>query len=250
VFSNLITYGLQKSAFTAILGACLLVSACTVPPAQHTGVYDPYEASNRQMHAFNKKLDTKLVGPTAKGYGAIIPPFVDRRISNFASFMGLPRQAVNNLLQGDIPGLSETVLRFATNGITLGLFDPATDFGIPDNDADFGQTLAYHGFPQGFYHEWPLLGPSTERDTAGFIIDTVLDPVNFILPSSTTGMGTTFSILDRLGDRNDFSDIIEQTLYNSEDSYLTARSLYLQNRAFKLNKGVNEDTLEDPFSDF
>lgn len=224
-----------------------VLSACT-PPVSQYAFNDPYESQNRKMHKFNKGLDSALVGPTAKGYAFITPPLLVNIIGNVAEFLGLPGQAVNNILQGDAKGLGQTVTRFALNSLTFGIGDLATNAGVPDNNADFGQTLNVWKFRQGVYHEVPLLGPSTERDTIGFIVDTTLNPSNFILPSSAVGL--TFGILDRLGDRNKYSDFIEDTLYNSDDSYATARSLYLQNRNFKLNSGVNEDSLEDPFADF
>ncbi len=247
---------LKSSSYTSIYRAIsvlittlVVLSACTVPVSK-SEFNDPYESQNRKMHEFNKGLDRALVGPTAKGYGFITPPLIIHIVGNVAGFLGLPGQAVNNVLQGDIKGLRQTVSRFAVNSLTFGLGDLATDAGIPDNNADFGQTLHVWKFRQGVYHEIPLLGPSTERDTIGFIVDTALNPTNFILPSGTDGVGLTFGVLDRLGDRNQYSDVIEDTLYNSEDSYATARSLYLQNRNFKLNGGITEDSLEDPFADF
>lgn len=232
-----------------LIAAIGMLSACTTPVSK-TEFNDPYESQNRKMHEFNKSLDRALVGPTAKGYGFITPPLIIHIIGNISGFLGLPGQAVNNVLQGDVKGFGQTISRFAVNSLTFGLGDLATEAGIPDNNADFGQTLHVWKFRQGVYHEVPLLGPSTERDTIGFIVDTALNPTNFILPSGTDGVGLTFGILDRLGDRNQYSDVIEDTLYNSDDSYATARSLYLQNRNYKLNGDIIEDSLEDPFADF
>lgn len=191
-----------------------------------------------------------LVGPAAKGYGAITPFVVIIVIDNLANFLGLPSQAVNNVLQADAKGFRETFLRFTVNALTFGMGDLATEVGIRDNNADFGQTLHVWKFKQGIYHEMPVLGPSTTRNTIGFIVDTTLNPTKYILPNTTDYLGQTFSILDRLGDRKQYSDIVEDTLYKSEDSYTAARSLYLQNRNYKLNEGVNEKELEDPFADF
>ncbi len=229
-----------------LVATAIMLSACTQPVSK-SAFNDPYEPQNRKVHAFNKGLDRALVGPTAKGYGFITPPVLVNMVDNVAGYLGLPGQAVNNILQNDAKGLGQTVLTFTLNTLTFGLGDLATNAGVPDNNADFGQTLDVWGFRQGIYHEVPVLGPSTERDTIGFIVDTALNPTSLVVPA---GVSTGFSVLDRLGDRNEFSDVIEETLYESEDSYATARSLYLQNRNFKLNNGVNEDSLEDPFADF
>ncbi len=249
IFKQSIFSGASHTAFVLLATLCVL-SACARPDAPTAAFNDPYEASSRNVHAFNKGLDKALVGPTAKGYGAITPPVVINMISNFSGYLGLQGQAVNNILQGDAKGLGQTILTFAVNSLTFGVGDLASEAGIKDNNADFGQTLHVWGVGQGIYHEMPVLGPSTTRDTVGFVVDTVINPVNLLESSNARWAGFGFSVLDRLGDRNQFSDIVEETLYNSEDSYITARSLYLQNREFFLNKGVNEDSLEDPFADF
>ena len=235
---------------TVFFTALCVLSACAAPVTK-TAIYDPYEKSSRKVHAFNKGLDRALIGPTAKGYGFITPPVLIHTISNFSGYLGLPGQAVNNILQADAKGFGQTLLTFTVNSLTFGLGDLASEAGITDNNADFGQTLHVWGVGQGIYHEMPVLGPSTTRDTIGFVVDTVINPVNLLESSDARWAGFGFSVLDRLGDRNQYSEVIEDTLYNSEDSYIAARSLYLQNRDFKLNKGtINEDSLEDPFADF
>ena len=204
----------------AILSA---LSACAVPVSE-IDTNDPNDGSSRSIHEFNKGLDQALVGPTAKGYGYILPKVVRRTVSNAAGYLGLPIQAVNNILQADPKGLGQTVLRFTVNSLTFGLGDLATEAGIPDNNADFGQTLHVWGVGQGAYLEMPVLGPSTTRDTVGFLIDTAINPVNYIIPNEPL-VGPSFYILDRLSDRNQYSDVIEETLYNSDDSHATAKSL-------------------------
>ena len=48
---------------------------------------------------------------------------------------------------------------------------------------------------------------------------------------------------------NEYDDVINGILYETEDSYATARSLYLQNRRFNLGtKETNLDDLEDPYA--
>ncbi len=248
VFQQLKYIGLFCRILVVIV-ALTALSACSAPVSR--GEFnDPYEASSRKVHAFNKGFDKMIFGPTAKGYVTITPPLLVRVISNFAGFVGLAGQAVNNVLQADAKGFGETILRFTVNALTFGLGDPATEAGIPDNNADFGQTLYVWNVKQGVYHEFPLLGPSTTRDTAGFFVDILINPVNLLNSNLISGVGASLYVLDQLGDRSQYSTFYEETLYNSEDSYATARNIYLQNRSFFLNKGVVEDSLEDPFADF
>lgn len=249
VISNELKYlGLSRRIIVVLAMLCAL-SACATSVSK--GEFnDPYENSSRKVHAFNKAFDKAVYGPAAKGYVTITPPLLVRVASNFAGFIGNGVQAVNNILQADVKGLGETVLRFSVNALTFGLGDLATEVGIPDNNADFGQTLHVWNVGQGAYHEIPLLGPSTTRDTAGFFVDLVINPLNMVDSASVRWSAVGFYVLDRLSDRSQYSTFYEETLYNSEDSYATARNLYLQNRDFFLNKGVSEDSLEDPFADF
>jgi phospholipid-binding lipoprotein MlaA len=252
--SSLVVYkqfkyiGIFYRVFVVIV-ALTALSACSAPVAR--GEFnDPYEASSRKVHAFNKGFDKAIFNPSAKGYVAITPPLVVRMVSNFAGFIGLGGQAVNNVLQADAKGFGETALRFAVNALTFGLGDLATEAGIPDNNADFGQTLYVWNVKQGVYHEIPLLGPSTTRDTVGFFVDLAINPLNIADAPNARWAGVGLFVLDRLGDRSQYSAFYDEMLYNSEDSYATARNIYLQNRNFFLNKGVVEDTLEDPFANF
>ena len=43
--------------------------------------------------------------------------------------------------------------------------------GLEERDTGFGETLAVWGANEGAYLVLPVLGPSTERDTAGLIVD-------------------------------------------------------------------------------
>ena len=51
-------------ACTVVLTAC----ASTNGARNADGIFDPYEQDNRKVHAFNRKLDEKLVRPAASGY--------------------------------------------------------------------------------------------------------------------------------------------------------------------------------------
>jgi len=224
-----------------------MLSACTASVSK-SNFNDPYEKSSRKMHKFNIAFDKALVNPASKGYVTVTPPVFVRMIGNFASFLGLPLQALNNILQGNPKALAQTVSTAAVNAFTFGLGDLASEAGIPDNNADFGQTLSVWKFKQGIYYEMPIIGPSTTRDTVGFFIDLVINPLNLVGTSSEHLASFGFTVLDKLGKRSQYSDFYNETLYGSEDSYATARSLYLQNRNYFLNNGVNENTLEDPFA--
>lgn len=229
----------------------LLAAGCSVPPPGQD-VWDPEEPVNRRVHEFNKQVDKKLYRPVAKGYGAVVPPLVDRGISNLADHLSIPGEIVNSAIQLNFEDVTINTIRFLTNTVfgLGGLYDFATAAGMDENvDTDFGETLYVYGFPEGVYLELPFLGPRTERDTYGLVVDFFLDPVGSLLPSRYRKVTLPLYVADKIGDRNEFDEVISGILYGSEDSYVTARSIYLQNRRFELQGGkVDVDTLEDPYA--
>lgn len=131
--------------------------------------------------------------------------------------------------------------------------DPYSAAGNEAKDTDFGETLAVWGFNEGAYVELPIFGPSTERASIGFLIDTVFDPMGFALPSSTSAVRTGARIGDKLQTRHVFGDQVDEVLYESTDSYVISRLIYLQNRRFEIGASVTETGIDpyiDPYAEF
>jgi len=134
---------------------------------------DPFESYNRAMFAFNDGLDRTVVQPVAKGYKAVLPTFVRTGVTNFFSNLGDVWIGVNNFLQGKVDrGLSDS-FRVVVNTLFGfgGLIDVASDLNLEKHNEDFGQTLAVWGVGSGPYLVLPIFGPSTVRDTGGFVVD-------------------------------------------------------------------------------
>jgi phospholipid-binding lipoprotein MlaA len=233
-----------------LLSAVLLVSACAAAPAPQTP-QDPYENVNRSVHAFNKGVDSALLRPVSKGYGAVVPAPVRQGVNNFAENLEGPGDVVNNLLQGRIGNAGQNTLVFLTNSImgVGGIFDAATAIGIPRKPTDFGETLHVWGAGEGNYVELPLLGPSTERDAVGRVVDIALNPLRYTLQPPESDVATAANVLSVIGDRARYSDTIDSILYDSADSYAQARLLYLQKRRFELGQTASEDEFEDPYAE-
>ena len=238
-----------RSSSVAILVALATgLSGCARPQAGPE-FNDPYESGNRQVHRFNVAIDSFFFGnPEKKGVLPIIPRPVAVGFSNFSYNVGMPSAILNNLLQlKPGPALQDT-LRFAVNttvGIG-GLFDPASAIGIPAEEADFGETLHTWGVGEGTYLVAPFLGPTTERDLAGTIVDIAIDPMNNLFPPRGANYITFARLTAKVGNRQQFADTYESILYDSADSYVQARLLFLQNRHYEL--GIEEDTA-DPYED-
>ncbi len=233
--------------------ACVValgLMACSAPSPDQE-FYDPLEKQNRVVHSFNKTIDKALISPAAGVYGTIIPDPAKRAVVNVANNLTMPNRLVNSVLQLNVEGTVETTFRFAINTILGigGIFDVATAIGLPDTDTDFGETLHKWNVGEGAYVELPLFGSSTARDTVGLVADILLlDPLDHILEPNADPYRSAVWVLDKLGDRNRYDDVVDDVLYNSPDSYVTQRSFYLQSRRFRLNKKLSIEDLEDPYA--
>jgi phospholipid-binding lipoprotein MlaA len=134
---------------------------------------DPLEPLNRTIFAFNDVADKAVLTPVAKGYRAVLPGFLRKGISNFFSNLEDVWISVNDVLQGKFQQGSEDFTRVIFNSTfgIAGLFDFASDVGLPKHNEDFGQTLGAWGLGSGPYLVIPLLGPSTFRDGFGLLVD-------------------------------------------------------------------------------
>lgn len=245
---------MRPLAGAAILAASLAAGLAGCGPAPiESGINDPFEAHNRQVHSLNKRVDRALLGPGSQAYGTAVPEPVRQGVQNVASNLDMPRMVVNDILQGRVEDAVANSFRFAVNSTfgLAGLLDPATDMGLNARDTDFGETLHVWGLREGRYLELPLLGPSTERDAAGKVADFALNPLRYAAPTAERNAITGLSVFSRFGDRYRFSGTVESILYESADSYAQARVLYLQNRRFQLGgtEGTGNDIYADPYSE-
>ena len=237
---------------SAVLGMAALGACSSAPPGVE--IWDPHEAQNREAHALNQRLDRSIAG---RGGGPSLPTPVTLAATNFANNAGAPSDTLNSLLQGRPGPAIENALRFVVN-TTLGLgglFDMATPLGIAGRRTDFGETLHVWGVREGAYQELPFIGPSTERDTAGRVLDLALDPLNALRPPGTRNRlilaraGTR--AVANLGERATYAEAIDALITGSADSYARARLLYLQTRRFRLDGAAAlADEVVDPFDPY
>lgn len=237
-------------AFLTLVALISGLSACTTPNTA-VEVFDPYESTNRKVHAFNKGLDKVALRPAAKAYGAVTPSPVRQSLANVSDTLGTPSNVINDVLQGNIDDAGHNLFRFLINASVgvLGLFDPATGFGLEERDSDFGETLAVWGAPEGAYLELPVLGPATERSAVGTVVDFLSNPVEPLLGEEAETVAAVTTGTDILDTRDSLSSSIDGVLYDSADSYAQARILYLQNRRFELGGSASTDETFDPYED-
>lgn len=242
----------RRPKAAALVLSLSVLGACAAPEDPNAFANDPYQDWNRQVHDFNKGFDTVLLRPAAYVYDAATPTLVRHLFSNALDTLDTPGYAVNRLLQGDGMGALRAVGRLGVNLLLgLGVLDPATEFGLPAEATDFGLTLASWGAEEGVYIELPFLGPSTTRAAAGRLVDFGLDPVSWARLGIDAPV-SAFVAADAVGVvevRADNFDALDQVLYGSEDSYIAARSAYLQLRRRQEAGGVDVDSVPDIFAE-
>jgi phospholipid-binding lipoprotein MlaA len=238
----------KPGVLTLAVVAAIGLSSCGPAPGT-SGISDPYEAQNRQVHKFNLALDTHVLRPVAKGATRVLPSEVEQGVVNFSSNLELPATVVNDVLQLRLDKAIENTLRFAINttiGIG-GLFDPATAAQVYGKPTDFGETLAVWGVGEGNYVELPFFGPSTDRDALGKVVDFAIDPLKLIFPNSGS-VPLIAKVGAKIADRGRYSETVDSILYESADSYAQARLLYLQHRRFNLGEAPSDESFEDPYA--
>ncbi len=226
-----------STAFLVVVGLVGL-AGCATQPAPGELIADPYVDTNRSIHSFNKGLDSAILKPASEAYDYVTPATIQLLLSNELNHLRLPGMFINRVLQGDAESAGVVLGRFGVNTIAgaAGLLDPATEFGLPLEPTDFGVTLAVWGADEGPYVEAPFFGPSTARHAVGRIVNFALDP-SILLTTGVVEVGTALTIasnartpVDIVNTRHENADIINDVLYESDDSYVTARTGYIQNR--------------------
>jgi len=242
----------------AAMAGAMLVSGCATERAPGELIADPYVETNRSIHEFNKGLDSAVLKPVSEVYGSVTPDFLQQMISNELKHLQLPGIFINRVLQADVDRAGVAVGRFGVNTILGigGLFDPATDLGLPFEPTDFGVTLATWGVDEGVYHELPFFGPATTRSAVGRVVNFALDPT-ILLTAGVVEAGQVVSIVAQartpveiVNARHENAELIDDVFYRSEDSYVTARTGFVQNRRRVVSDGETDtEELPDIFSE-
>ena len=216
------------------------VKAARAGPGQRL---DSWENWNRKVFAFNESLDENVLKPVATAYSKVVPQFVRRSVDNFFSNAADAWSMVNNVLQVKPEPAFQDLVRFTTNSVFGfgGVLDIASEFGLEHHYEDFGQTLGRWGFGAGAYVVWPLLGPSTVRDSAALPADRwFASPALFIQDGRWQTGITVLQIINTRANLLGASKVIDDIAL---DKYTFIRDAYLQRRRSLVFDG---DAPEDP----
>lgn len=226
----------MRSAFlsvcrrTAVAVLALLAAGCaTIPPDAGSNAADPWERYNRHMSEFNDRVDRAVLKPVAQAYADYVPDPMRDCVSNvFGNLSDVPT-ALYGLLQGKPTEAVTHLCRVVINSTVglLGCFDVAAKMGLERNAEDFGQTLGRWGSGPGPYFVWPLLGPSTVRDSFGRVVDFYTDPVGYVDSSKLRYGLTAVRVVDVRAQLLPAEKVVEGAAL---DRYQFIRDAYLQRR--------------------
>jgi phospholipid-binding lipoprotein MlaA len=234
----------------AALAACLLMgfmlAGCAAPPnggRDELGVvepWDPLENVNRVTFDANMWLNDNAVGPAAQAYRWAVPDYVQLRLRHGVANLGEPLVFGNDVAQARMKSAFTTFWRFVFNSTVglAGLYDVATDLGLPRQTGDFGQTLYAWGMRESPYLVLPLFGPSTVRDGVGMGVEMWADPTGRVLNNANAGDANiaigVVGGLDKARNLETLNELKKGTI----DFYALLRSVWLQNRQATLDEAV------------
>jgi phospholipid-binding lipoprotein MlaA len=235
----------RSRAFSAVvLGLLLACGGCaTATPSDSRAVddtdseHDPAEPVNRAIFKANMAADHAVMRPVAQAYVDHVPEAVQKGVRNVVQNLKEPAVAINNALQGHVNHAWESVQRLAVNSTVgvAGVFDVASQWGLPPHKADFGQTLAVWGVGEGPFVELPLLGPSNTRDAVGTAVDMALNPLTFVGGAPATYAGVATGGANVVDTRAQHLHDLDELEKNSIDYYATLRSVYRQHRGAEVS---------------
>ena len=199
-------------------------------------INDPIEPWNRLVFKFNEKFYDYAFKPVAKTYSFVMPEGARISVRNFFYNLAMPVRFVNDILQFKMNDAGTELLRFSVNSTAgiVGLFDVAENkLGLKKHDEDLGQTLGSYGLGDGLYIVWPLLGPSSLRDTVGLVGDSFLTPINYISDDEARYAVYAYQYLNNGSLRiDDYDDLMESAI----DPYTSFKDVYFQYRQEQIKK--------------
>jgi phospholipid-binding lipoprotein MlaA len=225
-------YGILAAA-----ALCATLTGCATTSPERISPDDPLEPLNRTVFDVNTELDDAVIKPVAEGYRKTVPQFLRDRIRSFFDNLTEPRILANDLLQGRGDAAGITFNRFFLN-TTLGvggLFDPATERGLPKQTGDFGQTLYAWGVDSGPYLVLPFFGPSNVRDAFGLGVDLFTTPPG-VFVSGHAGLVTGFAVgtIDGMDLRSRNIESLDEIKASALDYYTHLKSIAQQRRDAEL----------------
>ena len=221
-------------AWLIAAGLAALVSACAgVPRDASLPIDDPNEQFNRGVLHVNQVV----LDPVANVVKTVPAPMLNR-LRDLDANLKEPRIFANNILQGRFAAAASrsTASSSIRPSASAACSTSRRKAGCRKQSGDFGQTMFVWGVPAGPYVVPPYYGPSTQRDSVGGAVDTVGDPVGWVMGGLIIGWPWSVgaggvSAMAHLGQW-------KQAENASIDFYSFLRSDYYQTRRAELREAL------------
>ena len=205
---------------------------------------DPFEPANRAVYGFDEQFDRYVVLNIAGFYVMNVPKPVRIGVHNILSNAEEPVTIANDILQLRPLQAVRMTARMALNS-TIGLGgveDVASRHGLPEETADFGQTLSRYGIGAGPFLVLPIIGPEPPRDLLGDGVDLFFDPLTWIPDgwplAERLGLTAGVKIWSPYLTHARNMLLRHELEKGSLDPYATMRSVYRQLRDDEMDGGV------------
>lgn len=212
----------------------------TFSSTETASISDPIQPYNRSIFTFNDKAYYYVVKPVYKGYNKAVPEKARVSVRNFFSNIAMPVRFFNCLFQGEFKGAGTELARFVINTTfgVAGFSDPAKSlFHLEKQNRDFGQTLAKYKIGTGPFVEWPFIGPSSARDTVGFVGDLALNPLTLLSFFAGPFVSTGVNSYDYMNEVSiDKGEAYESITKPAIDPYIALQDAYVQNRIKRIKE--------------
>lgn len=226
---------MRKFGVVWALALALMAAGCATARDQdgHVMVSDPFEDVNRFFFDLNQRLDRNAGRPAANAYKDTVPGSIRGGLHNVLDNLGGPVTVANSLLQARFEGAGIAAGRFLVNSTVgvAGIFDVATDWGMPSRPRDFGETMGTYGVPPGPYLVLPFRGSTDVRDFAGNYLDGYATPLRYVRYDGRNYVGLMKSTLGSINNRANNLVTYRDIERASVDYYATMRTWYMERRA-------------------
>jgi phospholipid-binding lipoprotein MlaA len=194
-------------------------------------ISDPLEPLNRVFFQFNDTVYEWVLSPVTDGYIWLVPRDLRECFGNFFYNLSSPVRLLNSILQGEFKQSGVVLSRFLINSTIgiYGLVDVASlEFDMEPRKADFGQTLGRWGLGNGIYICWPIVGPSSIRDSVGLVVDAYTHPVPYF--HENTMLDIYYYTSNRLNTLSLNPTVYDDLKRLSLDPYVASRQAYYEYR--------------------
>jgi phospholipid-binding lipoprotein MlaA len=206
-------------------------------------IKDPLEPVNEKSFNVNQGLDQHAFRPVASVWIKITPAPARKCISRFFENAGVVPRFTNALFQLRFKWAGSELARFGINSTVgiAGLFDPADQwFGLKEHDNNFAMTLARYGIGRGWYLVPPVGKPFDVRRAIGGAVDSLMNPMNYLVPGSATVYSLLAHGIEGLNSRAEGQGYIDDLHRFSIDEYGAVQDAYVQQQKRK------EDAVRNP----